>query len=246
MVNGTTTSASYLLPDRVLTRTWQVRGLADLNGDTHSDLLWQDEMTGALAAWLMNGTKMVRVVSIPAISLPVPSPVSPSPRLLENWQVSGLADINRDGHNDVIWRHPQSGDLYVWFMNGTTPTTGAPITPGRFTDTDWQLRGLADFNGDGNVDLLWHHQKTGDVYVWLMNGTTAVSGAYANPARFTNTNWKIVRVSDLNNDGKPDLLWQHPWSGALYAWYMNGTAVAASSYLTPKRPSGNGWIVTPR
>ena len=93
----------------------------------------------------------------------------------------GLADINRDGHNDIVWQHPQSGELYVWSMNGTTPTTGAPLNPGRVSDINWQLRGLADFNGDGHVDLLWHHQTTGDVSVWYMNGTTATSTAHGNP-----------------------------------------------------------------
>ena len=131
-------------------------------------------------------------------------------------------------------------------MNGTTPTTGASLTPDRFADTDWQLRGLADFNGDGQADLLWHHRTTGDIYVWLMNGTTAVGGAYTNPTRFADTRWQLVRVSDFNKDGKPDILWQHPTSGDLYVWYMNGLTAVGAGYLDPVRPSDLGWNVAPR
>ena len=146
----------------------------------------------------------------------------------------------------MVWHHPQSGDLYVWYMNGTTATAGAAFTPGRFADTHWQLRGLADFNGDGQVDLLWHHQTTGDIYVWFMNGTTATGASYTTPSRFADTRWRLVRVMDFNNDGKPDLLWQHQTSGDLYVWYMNGLTAVSAGYLDPSKPSDTGWQVAPR
>ena len=34
-----------------------------------------------------------------------------------------------------------------------------------------------DFNGDGSSDLLWHHQVTGELYVWLLSGTVAAKGS---------------------------------------------------------------------
>jgi hypothetical protein len=244
--DGKVTSGSRLDPDHVLTRTWQLRGLADLDRDTNSDLLWQDQRTGTLAAWLMNGTKMVRVVSIPDIGLPTPSSLPPAPRRRAIWQVRGLADLNGDGHNDVVWQHPQTGELYVWFMNGTTPTSGAPLNPGRFADVDWQLRGLADFNGDGSVDLLWQHRRTGELYVWFMNGTTAVSGASTSPARLANARAQVVRVTDLNEDGKPDILFQDQTTGDLRVWYMNGLTAESAGDLNPIRPSTSEWTVAPR
>ena len=30
---------------------------------------------------------------------------------------------------------------------------------------------FSDFNGDGNNDILFRHPSTGDVYLWLMNGS---------------------------------------------------------------------------
>jgi hypothetical protein len=32
--------------------------------------------------------------------------------------------------------------------------------------------GAGDFNEDGKTAIVWEHQPTGGVYVWLMNGVT--------------------------------------------------------------------------
>ena len=50
-------------------------------------------------------------------------------------------------------------------MNGLSVTGGSYLTPSAFTDTQWVIRGVADFNGDGNTDVLWHHQGDGSLYV---------------------------------------------------------------------------------
>jgi hypothetical protein len=36
-----------------------------------------------------------------------------------------IKDFNSDGHPDILWRNPATGDNYVWFMNGTTLTGSA-------------------------------------------------------------------------------------------------------------------------
>jgi hypothetical protein len=246
LADGKRVRGSYLRPARVLNRDWEVRGLADLDGDSHTDLVWQDKKSGALAAWLMKGTRRVSAISIPSIGWPAPSwlPQGPQPR--EVWQARGLADIDGDGHPDVIWHHPRSGDVYVWLMNGLAPTMGVAVNPGPFADADKLLRGLADFNGDDHVDLLWQRRDTGDLYVWFMNGTTAVGGAYTRPARPEGTRWQLVRVMDLNGDGKPDLLWQDRMNGDLRAWYMNGRTAVSAGSIDPVRPSDPEWKLAPQ
>ncbi len=47
---------------------------------------------------------------------------------------------------------------------------------------DWKVAGVADFNGDGNPDLLWQQQSTGAVIVWLITEWGYVYSQYLMPA----------------------------------------------------------------
>jgi hypothetical protein len=48
---------------------------------------------------------------------------------------------------------------------------------------------VGDFNGDGKADILWRNGSAGQVEIWLMNGTTALS--HGIPGAPT-TDWQIV------------------------------------------------------
>jgi hypothetical protein len=204
----------------------------DFNRDGKPDLLWHNQATGPLYVWFL-----VKGAASSA------SYLKPDRFADVNWQIRGLADFNKDGHVDVLWHHQRTGDLYVWYMNGTTAASGGYLTPSRFADVNWQIRGVADFNADGRPDLLWHHQKTGDLYVWLMSGLVNTAGSYLTPSRFADTRWQIRDVADFNGDARPDLLWHHQTAGDLYVWLMNGTVTAGGSYLTPSRFADTRWKI---
>ena len=76
-MNGSTMqSAVYLSPSQVTDLNWRIRGVIDLNGDGHTDLLWQ-HTSGLVGAWLMNGTTQSSAVLLN------PSTVS------GGWQIMG-------------------------------------------------------------------------------------------------------------------------------------------------------------
>jgi hypothetical protein len=77
-------------------------------------------------------------------------------------------------------------------MNGTTAIGASYLNPSRFEDTRWQIGRVADFNGDGKPDLMWRHQKSGELYVWYMNGLKAESAGYPTPSRPSSPEWAIV------------------------------------------------------
>ena len=58
-------------------------------------------------------------------------------------------------------------------MNGTTIIGDG--SPGSAT-TDWTIRRVADFSGDGKADILWRNSSSGQVYIWFMNGTVISGG----------------------------------------------------------------------
>jgi sugar lactone lactonase YvrE len=132
-------------------------------------------------------------------------------------------DINGDGKSDILWQNPASGDLWVWFMNGTAVTGAAAIG----SPTTWRVPGVADFNGDGKPDILWQEPTSGDLWVWFMNGTAQIGAAPLGGS----TTWRVVGTGDFNGDGKPDILWQEPTSGDLWVWFMNGAVQTGAAPL---------------
>ena len=57
---------------------------------------------------------------------------------------------------------------------------------------NWQIIGTADFNNDGQTDLLWMNKTTGEVDVWYMNGATPSRGAIIVQANTVPLNWQII------------------------------------------------------
>ncbi|KJU81694.1 FG-GAP repeat-containing protein, partial [Candidatus Magnetobacterium bavaricum] len=65
---------------------------------------------------------------------------------------------------------------------------------------NWQLKAIADFDGDGKADMLWQNTTTGDVYVWLMDGAGIIGGGFV--VRGMPALWQLLTVADYNGDGK--------------------------------------------
>jgi len=66
---------------------------------------------------------------------------------------------------------------------------------GALADTTWRLVGAGDFNADGTPDLLWHHQVTGQTYVWYMTGATVTGGQTLGTV--ADTTWRLVGAGDF-------------------------------------------------
>nr|MCU0549035.1 pre-peptidase C-terminal domain-containing protein [Leptolyngbya sp. Prado105] len=93
--------------------SWQVHGLADLNGDSRQDVVLRSSL-GEVAFWLMNGVSQIggRVQAVGT-----------------TWQIEGMRDLNWDGRADIVWRETQSGQTASWLMNGTVMSGSAFLTP---------------------------------------------------------------------------------------------------------------------
>ena len=91
-----------------------------------------------------------------------------------------------------------------------------------------------DFNGDAKADILWRNVISGEVYIWLMNGTSI--GSQGSSGTVSDLNWQIEYVGDYTGDGKADILWRHQSTGEMSVWVMNG--ITRESGGTP------GWVTT--
>jgi glucose/arabinose dehydrogenase len=196
---------------------YDVPARSDFNGDGHADLIWQNNITGQRAIWLMNGTTWVAERFLPNIPT--------------QWHIAANGDFNSDGQVDIVWQNTSTGQRAIWLMNGTT-WVGERFLP--TIPTQWQIVGAADFNADAHTDIVWQNTSTGQRAIWLMNGTTWVA------ERFLPTiplEWRIVGTGDFNRDRQPDLIWSNITNGQRAIWLMNGTTWVAERFLPVIRPA---------
>ena len=160
------------------TTSWKVRGVGDFNGDQHDDIVLH-HTNGLIAVWRMNGTTLVETGTT------TPNTVSAT-----TWTLAGVGDVNGGGQNDLIWQANTNGYLAAWLMSGVVQQSTVNLSPSSEPDTNWKIKGTADYNGDGQPDLLWHHQTIGDTVFWLMNGTTRAGSWYV--AAISPTTYRLV------------------------------------------------------
>ena len=215
---------------------WRMAASGDFDGDGSRDILFQ-RSDGELGVWFMSGSV---VLSGRALS---PSNVADT-----NWIVRAAGDMNGDGLADIIWQHQVTGNLAVWFMDGYRLLGGQFLTPDNVWDVNWHIVGTGDINGDGRTDLVWHHQTTGQIGAWLMNGSAMVQGQFFSPESMPDTNWKVGAIADLNGDRHPDVVWQNRPDGRLSVWFMAGFArIGSAQPLSPSQVPDTGWrLAAPR
>jgi len=142
---------------------------------------------------------------------------------IERALAGGFTPGLHNGHADIVWENTD-GQVYSWFVNGTTLAGGAYLSAA-VIDPNWLVVGTSDLTGDGKADLLWQHQLTGQVMISAMDGTTKLGDQMI--AMAPNTPWHVVGTGDFNSDGKADIVWQNVSSGEMYIWFMtaaNGQA----------------------
>src|SRR5438034_8960503 len=97
--------------------------------------------------------------------------------------------------------------------------------------SDWHVEGVGDFNGDGNSDVLWRQDGSGQVYVWEMNGRQVqAEGAVAHAP--VTADWHVQGVGHFNVDRNSDLPWRQYASVMLNAGQQNGRQVEAKTTMS--------------
>jgi FG-GAP-like repeat/RTX calcium-binding nonapeptide repeat (4 copies) len=179
---------------------WKAVGSGDLNGDGHSDIIWQHS-SGQVVTYLMSGSAIQSAVVVGEASAA--------------FRVAGTGDLDGDGNVDIVLQN-NLGQAVAWLMDGATIRSSALL--GAANGAAWSVRAVGDINGDGRADLVWN-DTGGSTVGYLMNGTTIASAgliAGANGAGFS-----VRGIGDIDNNGRGDLIWQFA-SGQAGAWGLGG------------------------
>lgn len=224
--------AVLLSPARVPDTNWRPVGTGDFDRDGQHDILWQNT-NGRLFVWFMTGVSQREGAFI--------SQALPDAR----WRVRSVADYDGDGDPDLILQHSTEGWIGAWLLDGTTVVDGRLAEPG-IAGLDWRIAGSGDFNADGQPDLLFQRED-GWLAVWLMDGLRRRDGVYLIPDRLPDARWQVTGVSDVNQDGWPDLVLRHTADGLVGAWLMDGLTRLEGALFRPSVIPDPAWtIVGPR
>ena len=163
--------------------------VADFNEDGLNDIVFSvDRETTGIRLWINQSNRLWKQEN--------------GPTKIDKYQNLKTADVNGDGHMDVIGANSTSdaqGGVQVWLGNGKGGwiTESGPTTTGLYMDA-----ALADLNKDGRLDLIaagWG--QYGAVRVWLGEGT----GKWSSTSPLNKGSYYGVSAGDINGDGNLDI-----------------------------------------
>lgn len=198
-------------------------GTGDFDGNGTVDILFQDDATGGTEMWLMSdvtpGLYTQREIYGSAPS---------------GWNLKAIGDLDGDGDADILWQKDSAaasapGAVSCWLIDTSIPVSSAPYAAKSIYISGiagWSIYGLADWDNDGDDDVMWRHDTLGAIGTWQLGGVSGNNVLYA-PGSVTTSQtigWRLIAFGDYDGDGHVDLMWQSDSAGTLAYWAMTGTA----------------------
>ncbi|MFN7171560.1 MAG: WD40 repeat domain-containing protein [Fimbriimonadaceae bacterium] len=195
-----------------------------------STLLWEGPNSGPLprllVAWRIDGT---------AISLPtVVIDVAPA-----DWSVRTFGPLTA-ANSTLVWQNTNPafsipGLVALWDVaeSGTPSPAGTVGAPPAF---NWQVRGLADVDGDGAQDLIWFNIDNQGVAIWFRDEAGVITGtAFVGTAVST---WNLVGAAN-SISGSAQILFQDSASNAIAYYSVDETGSIFETVLLGFAPNAD-------
>jgi hypothetical protein len=213
--------------------------LADLNGDSKQDIVFADHDRNDVAVMLGTGDGHFK-------------PVKGSPFVaFEGTQphTHGLAvaDVNGDGHVDIVMANNNDGDLALLLGDGKGTFARAPKSPFSCGKSPYPIA-VSDINSDGCADVVvpnaaHDNPELQRLTVLLGNPNGELKSAPFSPLKCDATVW-YAATGDLNGDKQPDIVATHTegHSGATVL-ISSGQGTFVPAPLSPLQFGHGAWGV---
>ena len=190
----------------------------------------------------------LRLSNVPAGTLVVSAAAGGGVQLMSSQSLQPPAhpahnDFNGDGLSDVLLQN-DNGTVRDWLGQANGGFIGDISHVNFVAAAGSHMVGTGDFNGDGQVDLLW---QTNDGLVTDLlaraDGSFADNSAKVNVN--TGTDWHAIGTGDFNGDGIDDVVWQND-NGTVREWLgqADGTFSGNTAHVNFLAGAGSQMIGT--
>ncbi len=239
-VDGTKLVGAALINSPYNTPAWTLKGVADMDGDGIKDHVYQNVTTRALGYLLFtetNGqTTGVKPAAAPTFGTFFGTALAGQPATPGvGWDLVGVENVSGTAQADLIFYSRSLDRIVYWEANTTNQFVGAGLFTSSFNPTgqgtgapnSWNVEAVADFTGDGKVDLLWRNAQ-GITVLWKVNGTV-IDLAASQVLPTVAPSFSLRGVGDFNGDGIKDVVWRDQTANITRFWSFNTSGIATQT-----------------
>jgi hypothetical protein len=202
---------------------WDIKGVADFDGDGKQNILWQNTDNGETSIWGINYNAGNPASTRFTIDTNKTKNLTTTPT---TWSMVGWADMNNDGVRDILWQEPSTGNTAIWELTSNVTVANSYLGQNVGANSGWKIEGVSDFDSNGINDVVWRNDGSNDTAIWKMkrvNNQTVIDQSYLLAFKPGSSDWQITSVTDMNNDGVPDFTWSNYTSKENAVWELKMT-----------------------